>query len=67
MSEQLQAGRHRQAAGEGLHLLLHRLLDLGLGVVMRGDDEVLEDFSVFRLMRPCSACACFIISAKFFI
>src|SRR5262245_8235656 len=45
-SEQFQAGRKRQTARQALHLLLHRLLDLSLGVVVSGDDEVLEDLGL---------------------
>src|SRR5512141_3388489 len=45
-SEQLQAGRNRQAAGQALHLLLQQPLDLGLGVGMGGDDEVFEDLDL---------------------
>src|SRR5207344_1615576 len=48
-SEQLQSRRERQAAGEGLHLLLQYPLDLGLGVGMGGDDEILQDLDFVGL------------------
>ena len=50
-SEQLHAGREGQAAGEALHLLLHEPFDLGLGVVVGGGDEVLEDLRLLWLQK----------------
>src|SRR3979490_3233551 len=38
-----------QATGQGLHLLLHRGFRLALRVVVRGDEQVFEDFTLIRL------------------
>src|SRR5262245_21854726 len=48
-SEQFQAGRKRQAAGDGLHLVLQQRLGLAPRVGMGGHDEVLHDLLLRRL------------------
>ena len=48
-SKQFQTGRKRQAAGERFHFLFHHLLDLGLSVIVRGHDQVLEDLRLLGL------------------
>src|SRR6266851_3072948 len=49
MSGEAQPRRQTQAAGQGLHLLLHRGFRLALRVVMGGDQQVFEDFTLVRL------------------
>src|SRR6516165_3899814 len=48
-SEQLQARRQRQAAGQALHLFLQDRLGLAACVGMRGHDQILEDLRLVRL------------------
>src|SRR3954467_4870556 len=49
MSGQAQPRRQLQAAGQRLHLLLHRGFRLAAGVAERGDQQVLEDFALVNL------------------
>src|SRR3954463_7182072 len=44
-----QPRRQLQAAGQRLHLLLHRGFRLAAGVAERGDQQILEDFLFVRL------------------
>jgi hypothetical protein len=48
---QLHARRDRQPGGEFAGALRDHGLDLGLGVVVRRDDQVLDHFGVFRLYQ----------------
>src|SRR5712664_3431008 len=48
ISGEAQPRRQSEAAGQGLHLLLHRGLRLAPRVVVRGDQKVLEDFAFLR-------------------
>src|SRR5665647_137475 len=49
ISGEAQPRRQAEAAGQRLHLLGHRGFRLALGVVMRGHQQVLEDFTFVRL------------------
>src|ERR1700709_2609114 len=49
MSAEAQPRRQPEAAGQRLHLLLHRGFRLAPRVIMRGDQKVLEDFALVRL------------------
>src|ERR1700681_857268 len=49
MSGEAQPRRQTQTTGQGLHLLLHRGFRLALRVVMGGDQQVFEDFTLVRL------------------
>src|SRR3954453_6090454 len=49
MSAEAQPRRQLQPAGQRLHLLLHRGFRLAACVVMRGDQQVLEDFALVNL------------------
>src|ERR1700710_3158853 len=49
ISGQAQPRRQLQAAGERLHLLLHRGFRLAARVIVRGDQEVFEDFALVDL------------------
>ncbi len=46
---QLHAGRERKAAGELLHFLGHVRLDMRLGVVEGGEDQILEHLALVRI------------------
>src|SRR6266852_5536964 len=46
-----QPWRQSEAAGQALHLLLHRGFRLAPRVVMRGDQKILEDFALLRLYQ----------------
>src|ERR1700738_3279768 len=48
-SAETQPGRQAEAAGQRLHLLLHGSFRLAPRVVMRGHQQVLEDFALVRL------------------
>src|ERR1700693_2049689 len=51
MSAEAQPRRQSEAAGQGLHLLLHRGFRLAPRVVMRSDQKILEDFALLRLYQ----------------
>src|SRR6187402_2285895 len=44
-----EARRQAELAGDGLHLLLHRDLGLAARIVVRGNQEILEDLDVLGL------------------
>ena len=46
--EQIESGRQRQSAGQLLHFFLHHGFGFLLGVGMRGDQQILEDFLFAR-------------------
>src|SRR4051812_33067042 len=48
-SEQLHAGRQRQAAGKALHLVLQHRLGLATAVGMGRDDQIFDDLLLVRL------------------
>src|SRR5580704_19198 len=49
ISGEAQSRRQAETAGQRLHLLLHGDFRLAAGVVMRGHQEVFEDFALVRL------------------
>src|SRR4051794_3972562 len=51
MLAEAQPRRQSEAAGQRLHLLLHRGFRLAPRVVMRADQKVLEDFALVRLYQ----------------
>src|SRR5258708_7411496 len=51
MSGEAQAGGQTKPAGQRLHLLLHRQFRLAPGIVMRGDQKILEDFALGPLQQ----------------
>src|SRR4051812_18296887 len=49
ISGEAQSRRQPQAARQRLHLFLHRGFRLAPRIVMRGDQQILEDFALLRL------------------
>src|ERR1700712_2795877 len=49
ISGEAQSRRQTQSARQRLHLFLHRGFCLAPRVIMRGDEQILEDFALLRL------------------
>src|SRR3954453_11846320 len=51
ISGEAQSRRQTQSARQRLHLFLHRGFRLAPRVIMRGDEQILEDFAFLRLYQ----------------